>query len=409
MDSIPSTPRSSLEDGDFVQSAIHSPVDSPQYFVLPTPGHESAFPTVFPQQEHSESPAVAVPSATNSDSGRAIPNTPSEEDTAALLRNQYACRRRATLSAFRTAHKLHVQSECEVLVIVSHRYENKLHVYCTEPSEDWPPPYQKIKRMYPMPELFTPSNLGNLFKHSKPRWLSASTTPAVQSDTPHTSSIQCEEPRGQLALGVGGNPEPFQEGPLPLGHHSAVTEKHTISRQFPAYQDHTLSRSHQRRQEAIERQPMPDIQGQPGSIIVEIPQKLKRQEPHLRSPETIVAARNLDSRMDWAPSTLESPSPSPATYDNRRLVLAHDSPQPKHPRQRTPRKINVANNTPRTPSRSNVRDIRRANACSGIQSEPNRPNVLAMPPQRPYRVHKNRGPKQLRRNGRFVSPKDSSI
>ncbi|KAI8954523.1 hypothetical protein F4801DRAFT_533474 [Xylaria longipes] len=404
MDSIPST-RSSLTDRNFVQSAAlpfvdtpgltHSLANSPQY-----------------QQERSESPTVGIPSAANPDSGRAMPKTPSKEATAALLRNQYALRRRATLSAFRTAHKLHVQSECEVLVIVSHRYENKLHVYCTEPSEDWPPPYQKIKRMYPMPELFTPSNLGNLFKHNNPKWLSA---PPTQSDTPYTNSIQLEEPRGQLALGVGGIPEPFQEGPLPLGCRSAVAEKHTISKQSPACQDHTLSQSHQRRQEAIKPQPIPDMVGQPGGIIVETPQKLKTQGLHLRSPEIVIATPNLDRGMEWTPSRPDPPSPSPSpssspiTYDNRRLVLAHNSPQPTHPRQRTPRKIDVASNTPRTPRRHTVWDIRRANARSGIQSEPNRPNVPATPPQRPYRIHKNRGQQQPRQNRQVASPKDLSI
>lgn len=57
------------------------------------------------------------------------------------LRNR---RRRCEVTLFRKAHKLHEKNDCEVYVVVHHTNDDHYYIYNSEPSEDWPPPFEKL-------------------------------------------------------------------------------------------------------------------------------------------------------------------------------------------------------------------------------------------------------------------------
>lgn len=117
--------------------------------------------------------------------------------------NLNARRRKSKLTLFRLAHRMHVRNGMEVFVVIHHHDEDRYRLYTSQPNAEWPPPLQKIEKMYPIPEIWSPENIVPLYM----------ATPSV----PLPQSIITPTPRGPgTVAGINATAAAHPVNPLGL-------------------------------------------------------------------------------------------------------------------------------------------------------------------------------------------------
>lgn len=71
-------------------------------------------------------------------------------------RNLIGRRRRREITLVKKCHQIHIDSGCEVYLVISHRDDDRHVIYNSEPSQNWPPPPERLVCRILSPSTFSP-------------------------------------------------------------------------------------------------------------------------------------------------------------------------------------------------------------------------------------------------------------
>ncbi|KAH8749199.1 hypothetical protein F5883DRAFT_232311 [Diaporthe sp. PMI_573] len=97
--------------------------------------------------------------------------------------NMVNMRRRREITVMGALHKLFLNCECQVYLNIHHTDEDKHVVYNSEPGENFPIDYSRLRNYYPKPQINTPSNPQSLLKQALARMASQGDAAAPEDHT----------------------------------------------------------------------------------------------------------------------------------------------------------------------------------------------------------------------------------
>ncbi|KAI0448571.1 hypothetical protein F5B21DRAFT_497106 [Xylaria acuta] len=268
-----------------------------------------------------------------------------DEDPDIARKNLVKRRRSREGTMLKKAYELYVDHETEVYMVFHHHQEDRYRVFTTQPSDNFPPPFKKLKTMYPVPIVHTPETLGALLERKR----RASRAGVANGDTdaelgilPRDNLDEQDEDVGRGSLGDGHRDivqvlRPCSHLPLPL-----MLQDPFVLKPAPL----PVSDTPVYRAERPEYEPIQELAWELGSLRAGSPPQLGSPRPAHERGGPFLSERQ--DPLPWIVSSMpgsgdtSSPASSsvPFVYDQRWLApqtdaLSSRGPAPPSP-QETP-------------------------------------------------------------------------